>query len=392
MMKIFYNPCIKSKNINLMYAVSVLRGSLFFLPVLALYMQNNLFSLTNVALIFAVNAIFKVIFEIPTGSISDLFGRRNTFILSYGLRMVWLLFLFIGESMIMFILYAIFHAFTESLESGTDSAIIYDTMKDEGKEAGFRKVIGTYHALSPLGAAVSSVIGGVLASIDISLAVSVSLFPMIAAFAATVFLKEPRFAKSGENVLRHMISSSGSVFRNSRIRLIIIANLVMWGMGEVVHYMDSIFFAYKGIEIVHFGLFGAVIYGMSSIGHYYSNSFAERIGERGALIAITAFGPLFTIAATLASGYYAGIIFIIPSLFFGLKNPIIDDLINRETKSSQRATVLSMNNFMGQLGIAIFAPFVGYLAEILSINTAFMLSAIAALIVPVIFMRLKVEQ
>jgi len=44
---------------------------------------------------------------------------------------------------------------------------------------------------------------------------------------------------------------------------------------------------------------------------------------------------------------------------------------------------------LGQLGVAIFAPFIGYLAELYTINTAFMLSAVLMFSVAIIFSFLK---
>ena len=52
----------------------------------------------------------------------------------------------------MFILFAIFNSFAHSLTSGADSALIYDTLKNERKEKYYKKVFGNYSALWPFGA------------------------------------------------------------------------------------------------------------------------------------------------------------------------------------------------------------------------------------------------
>ena len=95
------------------------------------------------------------------------------------------------------------------------------------------------------------------------------------------------------------------------------------------------------------------------------------------------------ILATLTSKYVSVLLFIIPSLFFGLRNPVINHLLNLETSSSKRATIISTSNFMGQLGMAIFAPFIGYLAELYTINTAFEVSGILMFIATILFLFLK---
>ncbi|MBR9690518.1 MFS transporter [Candidatus Woesearchaeota archaeon] len=68
---------IKSRNIELMYLTRLVGGLLFYLPISALYLEESLFSVTNVAIILAIQSISFALFEIPTGSIADLFGRKK---------------------------------------------------------------------------------------------------------------------------------------------------------------------------------------------------------------------------------------------------------------------------------------------------------------------------
>lgn len=80
------------------------------------------------------------------------------------------------------------------------------------------------------------------------------------------------------------------------------------------------------------------------------------------------------------------------SLFYGLRNPVIHHLLNLEVTSRNRATVMSASTFMGQLGFAIFAPIIGHLADLYTIDTAFMISALMLFAVPVLFMFLRVKK
>jgi len=122
---------IKSKNVAIVYLSMLASGMLFFLPIRTLYLEANLFSITNVSIIFAVEAIGIAIFEMPTGAIADLFGRKKTLVLSNLIHLLSLLILYIGGSMPMFIFYAIIHSFARSLSSGTEEALIYDTLKKQ---------------------------------------------------------------------------------------------------------------------------------------------------------------------------------------------------------------------------------------------------------------------
>lgn len=381
---------IKSKNIPIMYATTFFGGLLFFLPVLALYFEKNLFTATNVAIIFAVEAFSGVIFEVPTGAIADLFGRKKTLILDYIASLCALLFLYIGGSMTMFILFAIFSGFARSLVSGTESAIIYETLKEEQKEQFYKKIFGIYKALWPLGASVSSIIGGYLAKTSLELTISATFVPVLIALILTFFLREPNYEKEEHrNIVRHMVNVVKVIANNKQLILLIVAAFIMMGLGESVHLMGALFLKAKEIPIVYFGYIAALTFGFSSIGHYFSHEVSEKIGNKKALIFVSLLSPLFVLAATLITGIPLVIFWTLPSIFFGIKNPIIDHLLNLEVESNKRATVISCNSFVSQLGVAAIAPLYGYFAELYTIQTAVQLSAVIVLAVPLMFFFLK---
>lgn len=56
------------------------------------------------------------------------------------------------------------------------------------------------------------------------------------------------------------------------------------------------------------------------------------------------------------------------------------------------ATVMSASTFMGQVGFAMFAPIIGYLTDLYTINTAFVISALMLFAVPVLFLFLKEKE
>jgi len=381
---------LKSRNVFLVYASLIAGGMLFFLPILALYFEESLFTATNVALIFAIEAIAMVVFEVPTGAIADLFGRKRTLVLANFVVLLGVLFLYIGGSMLMFILFAVFNSFARALASGTYNAFLYDTLKEERKEHHYKMVIGTFYALWPVGASIGSIIGGYLAKISLSFPVGLSLIPLLFAFILTLMLKEPKYEKEKhKNVLKHMFNSSKIIIHNKQLILLVLGGFVLMAFGETIHLLGPLFFKFKEMPIELFGWITAFVFGFSSLGYYYSHAISEKIGNKTTLIIAVVGSPILFILATLTTKYYAILFFVIPSIFFGLRNPIIDHLLNAEVSSSKRATVISINNFLGQLGVAIFAPFIGYFAELYTINTAFMISAILMFLATIIFFFLK---
>jgi len=384
---------IRSRNIPILFVSEVIYGLLFFLPILALYYEESLFTVTNVAIVFAVEAFCVVLFEVPTGAIADLFGRVRSINLAYISALLALVFLAVGGSMLMFILYAVINAFARSLTSGTISALIYDSLKEEKKEQYFKKVMGNMLALWPLGASVGSILGGYMAAVSLRTPVLFSFVPVAIALVMTFFMKEPNYEREPDkNILKHMLVSSKVIFRSRQLFIIAAACLIMSSLGETIHRLDGIYFEFKQIPIVYFGFISAFIYGMSAAGHYLSYGISKKLGNKAALVIAYILSPLLTLLATFATGFGAAALFIIPSLSYGIKNPIIDHLINAEIPSSLRATVLSVNNFIGQLGFALAAPAVGFFSQVYDINIAIRISAMILFVVPVLFLLLKRER
>jgi MFS family permease len=366
----------KSRNIALMYISSVLGGLVFFLPIIALYLEESLFTVTNVAIIFSIEAFAFFLFEVPTGAIADLFGRKRTMIVAHIVVLFAVVFLYIGGSMTMFVLFAICNSFARALTSGTDSALIYDTLKDENKEHLYKKIIGKYSALWPLGASLGSIIGGYLASVSLAFPALMTLIPMGLVLILMFFIEEPKYEKEDhKNVFKHMFNASKIIISNKQLMLLMFVGLIILGIGESIHRMGSLFFEFKEIPIIVFGWIGAFIFAGSSIGHFISHDFSERFGNKKTLILCVIGSPLLILLATLTVKYTSIILFVISSLFYGLRRPIISHLLNIEVSSKKRATIISMYNFMGQLGMAIFVPFLGYFSDLYTINTAYMVSA-----------------
>ncbi|MFH2104987.1 MAG: MFS transporter [Parcubacteria group bacterium] len=383
---------IKSRNIPLMYAIGLFSGVLFFLPILALYFEQDLFSIKNVAIIFAVEAIAVAIFEIPTGALSDIFGRKKVLIIDFVITFIALIFLLIGGSIVMFIGYAIINGFAMALGSGNHQAFLYDTLKEEGKDKYYKKVIGTLYSLWPLGASIGSIIGGYIAKVSLEATVAYTFIPMAIAFILVLFLKEPKYQKpSDTSILGHIKAASKVIIKSKQLLILVIGWLLLMSLGESLHQLKPLFFKYKEIPIEYFGYFSALVFGLSAISFYIAHSVSEKFGNKKTLIVSIIISAALGIIATLTHKYLAAGLLASTSLLFGIRNTIIDYLINKSIPSSYRATINSMNSFVSQIGIAVAIPLVGYLADLYSINTAYMIGIGLMFVVPILFMFIKEE-
>ncbi|MBU1178442.1 MFS transporter [Patescibacteria group bacterium] len=344
------------------------------------------------AIIFAVEAIAVAIFEIPTGALSDIFGRKKVIIMDFIVTLVSLSFLLIGGSLKMFIGYAIFNGFSMALASGNQQSFIYDSLKEEGKEKYYKKTIGTFYALWPLGISLGSIVGGYMAKISLATPVAYSFIPTIIAFFLVLFLQEPKYQKpENTNVFQHIGTSCKTILKSKQLLILVIGWLLLMSLGESMHLLKPIFLEFKEIPIEYFGYFSALVFGFSAISHYIAHDVSEKFGNKRVLIVSLVLSVVIGIAATLTHKYLAAFLLASTSLLFGIRNTVIDYLFNKNIPSSHRATINSINSFVSQIGIAVIAPLIGYLADLYSINTAYMIGIGLMFVVPVLFMFVKEE-
>lgn len=380
----------KPHNIKLMYWSFIFGGMLFFLPVIALYFEESLFTITNVALIYAIEAFAIVLFEVPSGAVADLFGRKKSIVLGNVVVLIGLIFLSIGGSMLMFIVYAILSAFGRSLVSGADSAVIYDSLQEVGRESEYEKTIGTYYAMWTVGATFSSLIGGHLAVYSLQYPVLLTFVPLLITTGIVLFLREPSYKKEEHrNIFLLMRDTVQFALSKRNFVIILVAAFFIIGFGENLFMLGALFLEAKEIPIELIGYTVAAITALIAVGEFYGSEISKKFGRKRTMIFIGLFGALLFIGATFATPYLAAVLLTLPALLFGFRHTIISGMLNEGVDSAKRATMVSLWSFCGELGIAIGAPFIGWLADWYDITVAFRISACIVLIVPVLYLFLQ---
>jgi sugar phosphate permease len=165
--------------------------------------------------------------------------------------------------------------------------------------------------------------------------------------------------------------------------------LIFIGIGDSIHSLKPLFFEFKEVPITFFGYVFAIGYALSSLGHYISHDISEKITDKGTLILGAFFLTLSIFLSTFFGTFFAVFSLLIGQVFYGIGRPATEHLINLETGSGTRATVISGYNFMRHLGVAIFVPLIGLASDAYSIGMGFRLGAIAMFSVPVLFLFLK---
>ena len=116
----------------------------------------------EIGILIGFREICTNIFEIPSGAVADLYGRRRAMIFSFCAYIIS--FAIFAESTSLFLLFAamFFFGLGDAFRSGTHKAMIFDWLRLQGRSDEKTKVYGFTRSWSQMGSAISVLIAGAL--------------------------------------------------------------------------------------------------------------------------------------------------------------------------------------------------------------------------------------
>ncbi len=364
------------------FKMHLLKGVMWFMvamPIIVLFFQENGLSLTEVMLLQALYSLSVAVFEIPSGYIADLFGRRQTIVLST-------IFSFMGY--LVFSFYGGFYALAfaqvlvgigGSLMSGADSALLYDTLLETGDKSTYTKIEGKNYAIGNFSEATAGILGGFLAVSSIYLPIYVQTAILFFSIPIAFSLVEPSVHQ--ENKMERSFKAVFGVVKfamveHKKLRWLIIYSSAMGVATLSMAWFAQPFFKSIDIPLAYFGLLWAGLNFSAGLTSFNSHRIDKKENNHKTLIYLSL--AMFTSFLFLGfNNSIFGLIFIVfIYLLRGFLTPLLRNYININTTSDRRATVLSIRSFIIRISFAITAPVLGYIADNYSLANSFYLLAV----------------
>ena len=373
---------------------------------------NTLFlldaGLTN-AQAFAANAFFTaglVLFEVPTGIVADMRGRRLSYLLgTLTLAVSTLLYLLMWRISAPFWAWALSSALLGlgfTFFSGAVQAWLVDALKSHGYDGGLEPVFARGEIVEGVAMLGGSVLGGYVAQVtNLGVPYLLRAAALVLSFVtAFLLMHDVGFTpkRDGGPVRQARAVLRGAIrygFGNRPVRWMMIASaftdgVSIYGFYAMQPYLLDLYGDPKAYGVA--GLSAAIVGGAQIGGGLLVSWLSRAVPRRTTLL----------LGAVVASGLTLALIGLVPrfpaavgllvvwGLLFATVSPVRQAYLNELIPSEQRATGLSFDSLMGSGGGVVAQPLLGRAADVWGYPASYLCcAAIQLMAAPFIWLARK---
>jgi len=343
---------------------------------------------------FAANAFFTagmVIFEVPTGVVADIWGRRTSYLLGAAtLLLSTLLYLLMWRAhapLLGWAISSILLGLGFTFFSGATEAWLVDALAFTGYKEGLESVLARAQVVGGGAMLTGSVAGGFIAQVtDLGVPYIIRcVFLGLTLVTAFVWMKDLGFTPDRSKgplveIRRVLRESLDSGWRNPPVRWLMLAAFCAGGVDIFAFYALQPYLLELYGDPGAFGIAGlaaAIVAGTEMIAGLMVPRLRRLFTHRThALIVTSLIGTACLGLLGWTSNFAVAIgLLVVWGLTFSIGMPIRQAYINGIIPSQQRATVLSFDSLMGSAGGVIAQPALGRVADVSGYAAAYVVSA-----------------
>ncbi len=352
------------------------------MPVIVLFYQDNGLGMQQIFWLKSIYSVAIVAMEIPSGYMADVWGRKKTLVLGGLLGAVGFAVYSFSYGFWAFAVAEVILGIGHSFVSGADSALLYDTLKADGRDKEYIKQEGWITSSGNFSEALAGICGGLLATISFRMPFYFQFAVASLAVPASLLLKEPQIhGKELTTSFKAIVQTIHQTIKHSKLRSALLVSSATGTASLTFAWFVQPYFEQAGLPLSLFGVMWTLLNLSVGISSMFSYRAERYLGQRNSiLLIIFSLSAGYFLAAWKISLIGIAILFLF-YLFRGIAHPILKDYINQYTRSEVRATILSLRNFVIRINFALVGPLLGYLTDQFSLNVAFIAAGFSYLIV-----------
>lgn len=362
-------------NIRKFYLYRILCGFVFISPIFVLFLQDNGLSMTQVMILQSIYTALIMLFVVPFGILADYIGKKKVLIANeFFYAAGWIAYA-LGTNFLHFVIAEIMIAISTAMWTSTGTAFFYDNLKELRQEAIFKKSYGKIVGINSMMWGIAGLIGAYIATFSLRLPFWISAIPASIALFVTLTFTEPKvFRHADKKYLTHLKDAVGFAAKHPKVRLFIIYTAIVNTVIFSAFMMYQPYLKSIGLNFAYFG----VVYLFLSLAFYLGSRYAHiierKLGEKRILFLMLILFALIYFGMANISLIYGLLLPICISFVCGVFEPVITDYLHKHVESHHRATVSSLSILVTEGFSAVIAPFFGYVFDVYSLQSAFILA------------------
>lgn len=372
------------RNPALLCAYRGLQLALFPMAIITLFMKHQVgLSMTEIMLLQGLFGFVTAAFEFPSGYLADRIGYRRSMIASSLLAIVGWCAYSAANDFWTIAAAEVLLGVALSLVSGTDAALLYESLLETGREASFGRWFGRFQSIGQASEGSAALLAGVLYATWPRLPLVVQVGVWVVALGVALALTEPArhrprvpdpWARVGRIVRYAAVGMP-------RLRVIIFLTVAL-GLGTFIPvWIIALYAEGAGVPVAWLGPIWAV------------SNYTVAIGSLSSARALRALGlaPLMLLAAVLIGAGYVGLgltqawwgfaFYFLFSLARGLNSPALGHEEQRVIPSSDRASLLSLKALVFRGSFVLIGPAVGWAIDARGEHTVLLVSGALVVLV-----------
>lgn len=369
----------------------------WLMAIYPLFLMSRGLDLFEINVVFSVYLITAFGFEVPTGAVADVLGRKVSFLFSCIMRGIAFGLYWFADGFVDCLIAELIDAIGTTLATGALDAWVVDAMKEEGdkRPAGVIFARAAFVA-SPM-MIVAGVLGGYAGDIDIALpwVFGASTF-VFTGLVGLVLMREARIAPAAHgSTWAAWISTTREGLITVRQQPVMLVLCLLTGFTAFAtmpawHYWPARLQEVSGAGTWLLGWAWALISLAGMAGNWLMPRLVPRYRREHVLMIAWAWRALMLGVAAFSSQLVPTLLAILAmQAVWGLSEPTLQGWMNEKVDSAQRATVLSVRSMSFTLGGGIGLIVLGLLGRASGIPAVWGAAAILLILVAPGFLLLK---
>lgn len=359
------NHDVLRHNIIRLYILKVSHWFMLVMPIVVLFYRANGLNVSQVFILQSVYSLSIVLLEIPSGYFADVLGRKNTITTGAILGFIGFGIYSITYDFWGFFIAEVILGFGQSMISGADSALLYDSLVDVKQEDSYIMHEGRMTSVGNFAEAAAGILGGFLAAVSIRYPyygqTLVALFAVPAAFTLIEPKTEHNRLELGWRQIVDVVRIA--LVKNLRLRWSILLSSVVGASTLTMAWFVQPWLIRAETPTELYGAIWTALNLLVGIVAMFAYRVELKLGRNRTILVLLLFLFLGFVMAGLLRDFWAMPFIAIFYLARGVATPILKDSINRIAPAPMRATILSVRNFIIRIIFSAWGPFYGWLTD-----------------------------